>query len=226
MGTMNVREIIATIMDVLVATPIILGIFYIAYLIIKGHDINKALTKNPKHLLESIIVFSSLLEILALSIIGLDRGISLSACLSRYGMAAILEILFAFVFSSTVAKCFADKKITLDEMVSMTLSFLLSVSTTALIYWFYLESNGNVTFLGWSEYDEASKSIELGALFTIWCTVPLNLVNIYFQYKYTIEDIHTIEIKDTSKIVDLDNVTINKADPPKDKDKKEDKEKK
>lgn len=221
---MNPREIIATIMDVIVALPIILGIFYIAYLIIRGKDINASLTKNPKHLLESIIVFSSLLEILALSIIGLDRGISLSACLSRYGMAAMLEILFAFVFSSTVAKCFADKKITLDEIVEMTLSFLLSVGTTALIYWFYLESNGNVTFLGWSEYNEKPKSIELGALFTIWCTVPLNLVNIYFQYKYTVEELGVIDIpvkeNKEDKDTDIDTDTDTSKEEDKEKEKK------
>lgn len=180
---MTAKQVMAMITDVIVSVPLIIGFFYLIYLILKGKDITENLTKNPKRVFESIIILSTFLEVLSLSILGLERGIPLSACLSRYGLAGTLELLTAFLCSSAISKALNDGEISSMEGLQITVFFITSLLVTSIIYVFYLEANGYIVFTGLMDYTEKKGRIELGAMFTIWCTVPLNLLNILFQIK-------------------------------------------
>lgn len=196
---MDARQILALITDIIIGVPIVIFILYSLYLIIKGRDLSGEFTKNPKHMVESILVISSLMEVISLSIMGLERGVSLSACLSRYGIAALLEFVFAFLFSIELTKSLKDGKVFKGEFMRCLFYFLASFFFTLIIYLFYLEAEGAITLYSNQGNIWTNKKIEIGAFFTIWCTVPLNLLNVIIQLKFNKSTTVVIPTKEKKK---------------------------
>ncbi len=190
---MDSKIILSHIFDGIVALGILTFIvFLVMKMTRKRMGIAEALTDNPKGTLEMITAMSTVLEIISLTIMGIERGIPISSGFSRYGVAGIFEILFSFLFSMTSAKCFADGRVTKNEVFELFTYFFLSVLSTVLIFILYLESIGRVSFIMNGLFDPNYKitkgTIELGALVTIFCTIPLNLINSLFQYKEMVKN--------------------------------------
>ena len=236
------KRILKAIIDYFLVAVFIGGLGYGIYRVMfKGDEISDLFTKNPRRLFEFLTFGSTILEVISLSLIAIDRGVPMSTGMIRYGLVGIVEIASAFQFSRYVAIIFIDRKVNKKDTGAIYGSifwFVISFFCTWFIWWLYTENAGANIFMidGLNvlldRQDVVTKQGELGAWFTVWVTVAFNILNAVFQYQKmsadNLEEDAKREAKkdrekDREKDLDLDiNERINQKE---EKEKKKEKDK-
>jgi hypothetical protein len=233
----TVRRIISYVIDAFIFGILVFGAGRLAWLISKkgSGSISDVLTKNPRVFLEQLLTMTTIMEVLSLAVIALNRGMSLTAAFTRYPILGLLELMTAFLFSAAVAKAISgetekEREIDTLEWASIVLFFGVSFSFTWLIAMCYYEAEGVIaTFTGYAyillELEASGRGIELSAMIMIWCTPVLNIILIKFMYDHSKKAVQELEDKEddeyNEQMKEKDKNKDAKADDKTDADKEE-----
>lgn len=178
---------------VLTGGAAILFIALLAYSFFGKKNLSEALTTEPRKKLENIMLWTTLIECVALAIMAFMGGMDLGAALLRYLVLGLLDVSMSFLFITTVAKAVTRGEITGGSWATIGLFFIGTLFTTFLIYLAYCEqqkafivylSGGFFPKIYWNPNSEA---ISLVVIFMIWCNHILQFINfVYIKQDYNI----------------------------------------